>query len=738
MNRATWLASVSFAATSFTAAAQGQVVSPASSDAPLVSPASPVREQDRSSNNATTAPPAAQLEDIIVTASRRETTVRDVPTAISAYSGAKLAGQQVVSLNDLATISPNIQIGRSEGPNANVTIRGIGSTQYAAGSEPGVAFHVDGVYFAQTGLTASTLLDVNRVEILRGPQGTLFGRNATGGAVDILPNLPTKQFSYGADGSYAVGPAQARTSAFVSGPLTEDGKLLSRFAVQQTYNRGYTVNRAPGGPDRLDDQNNFSVRGQLEWLPRDDLTTRLSVEYQREADNGPAAFFIGTPDGTRPLVLQGAPAGDPKSRRQYANQGSVRQDALTATLTTDWRVLNGDLKAIASAQRSQADTDQDGDGTPVNYTDTQFGQQAHQYYGELLFSSDAKRRLTYVLGANYFSGFLRQNITVPIIGFPMPVVQVGAVTTISYATFAHAEWRPIQPLKLFGGLRYTEDRKRDSESNNFVGSIRQRASFNRLTYELGSSYDLGSGVTAYLKYATGYKSGGFSAGSLQPAFRPETNDNLEFGLKGSYLGGRFQANLSLFHTKYKDLQVQQIVGVSDTISNAARATIDGVELEMVVKPTSSLRLEISGAYLNARFDQFETGDSARPGLGTLNLAGNLLPQAPHGTLSSGVYWTLPIQLPGKLVLGGRYDWTSRVYFSEFNIPIASQNSAGKSFVDLRYTSPGERWSAGLYARNLTNAAIRNNVTVVSAVLGSLALATLQPGREVGISAGVHF
>ena len=729
------LAGASLLALGMSSAARAQTT-PGAPDQPLVAPAAPSKPQSSSANNAATS--GAQLEDIVVTASRRETTLRDVPTAISAYGGERLAERQLVNLNDVATISPNIQIGRSEGPNANVAIRGIGSTQYAAGSDPGVAFHVDGVYFAQTGLTASTLLDIDRVEILRGPQGTLFGRNATGGAINILPNLPTRQLTYGLEGSYAVAPAQARSSGYVSGPLDANGAWRGRLSAQQTYNRGYTRNDTPGAPSRLDDQNNFSVRGQLQWLPTDSFDTRLLVEYQNQDDNGPAAFLVGTPTGVRPAILQGAQAGDPEARRQRANQGDEHQEAMTATLTSVWHVGDGDLKGIFSAQSSRARTDQDGDGTAVQYTDTQFRQRAHQYYGELLYSSDAKRRLTYVLGLNGFYGYLFQDITVPIAGFPMPVTQIGEVRTQSYAAFAHVEWRPIDALKLFGGLRYTDDKKRDAESNNFVGAVKQRARFDRVTYEVGGSFDLGPRVTVYAKYATGYKSGGFSAGSLQPAFNPETNSNIEVGLKGSYLDGRLQANLAVFHTKYSDLQVQQIVGVSDTISNAARATVDGVELETVAKITPRLRLEVSGAYLNARFDRFDTADSSRPTLGTLDLRGNLLPQAPHGTLSAGAYYDLPVTIPGKLVLGARFDWASRVYFNEFNLPIAAQGAAGKGYADLRYTSANARWSAGLYARNITNQAIRNNVTVVSAVLGSLALATLQPGREVGVSLGFHF
>lgn len=312
MRRIQILASISGLA--LAAAVHAQTAPSAPADAPVVDLATPSAAVNVAPQPGAAAP-ANGLEEIVVTANRRASTLKDVPSSISAYGGAKLAAEQIVNLNDLAAISPNIQIGRSEGANANITIRGIGNTQFAAGSDPGVAFHVDGVYFAQTGLTASTLLDIDRVEVLRGPQGTLFGRNTTGGAINVLPNVPTSELHYGFDGSYAVDPWQARSAGFVSGPLTGDGTLLGRIAVQQTYNDGFTRNLVATGPRRLDTQNQ-SVRAQLEWKPTDRLTNRLSFEYAHENDSGPAAFRIGTPDPTQPLPvqIQGAPASNEANR----------------------------------------------------------------------------------------------------------------------------------------------------------------------------------------------------------------------------------------------------------------------------------------------------------------------------------------------------------------------------------------------------------------------------------------
>lgn len=687
---------------------------------------------------AQSAPAGTAVSEIVVTASRRSESIREVPTAISAYSGAKLTETQVASLNDLTAVTPNIQIS-SSGTSVDINIRGIGNGNLnQAGGEPGVAVQSDGVYLGQAGLAVATLVDVARVEILRGPQGTLFGRNATGGAINIIPNGPTEDLSYGVDVSAGAGPGMVRSSAYVSGPLDASGALLGRLAVGQSFNEGYTRNLAPGGPSRLDGINDGAVRGQLEWRPTQNLDVRLLAEYQKERDSGPAAFLLGTPGDTPlPAAIQGSPIGDPRSRQAYANIGSKALEAETVDLTVDWKLGGGDLKALVSYNASNQAFWQDGDGALASFTNTLYADKAHQEYAELIYASDASKPFNYVLGGNYYDENFRQNIQVPAVFLPFTFSEGGTVDTRSYAFFAHAQYAFWRSARLFAGVRYTDDHKTEHDFNNFVGTAHQTASWSHLTYEVGLSYDFSPSVTGYVKYATGYKSGGFSLGSLAPAFNPETNANYEVGLKGRFLDGALQANLAAFHMDYDNLQVNQIVGYSAAITNAARATTDGVEIESVIRPAPHLRIEASGSWLNARFDQFKTADSARPLLGVLDLSGNDLPGAPHFTASVGAFYDIPVAT-GTVTAAARYAWKSRLYFSEFNLPISSQSAAGKLDLFLTYKSLNQRWSAGVFALNATGQQVRSNVLVVSALLGSLALAQYQPARQVGVSFGYHF
>ena len=674
------------------------------------------------------------LEEIVVTATRRESSIREIPIAVSAYSGDRLEAAHVESLADLAPSSPNIQMS-TLATNANITIRGVGNDLTTAGSDPGVAFHVDGVYLAETGLTPSTFLDVNRVEILRGPQGTLFGRNATGGAVNVIPNTPTQQLSYGVDVDSGFSPTEDHVAGFISGPITSDGTLLGRLAMQQTYNEGFTKNLLPSGPRRLDDTNDYSGRGQLMWLPTEDFNARLSVEYQKEHDHGPGVYNLGVPDPAIPVPapIFGQPTGDPDQRQTYANQGEKQFEGFGSTLFTNWSVGGGNLKGTVSYNRTTQFDDAEGDGTPIDFTHTMYTQNVTQEFAELIYASNPERPFTFIVGANYFHEWEFQHIDVPVSFLPVAVSLGGTIRTNSYAAFTHVQYAFDFDLKLFAGVRVTTDEKHIDEFNNFIGTTSQHHSWTQPTYEVGTSYDITRSVTGYVKYATGYKGGGYSAGGLTPAFNPEKDQLVEMGLKGSYLDEALQANLAVFHMDYNDLQVAQVTGVISSVTNAARATVNGVEVETVERLTSALRFELSVGYLNAYFDKFNTVDSSRPALGTLNLAGNLLPLAPHFTANAAGYYDIPIGAPGKLTGGAQYDWKSRLYFSEFNLPIASQGAVGRLNLTLTYLSPNERWSVGAYARNVTNKTIKTSEIVVSSLLGSLALAEYQPGREVGLS-----
>lgn len=449
-----------------------------------------------------------------------------------------------------------------------------------------------------------------------------------------------------------------------------------------------------------------------------------------------------------------------KKRELYHNINYRKVHAFNTGLTLNWGIGAGNLKALVSYADSKVINVSDGDGTAAEDTYAAFKNSARQTYNELIYTSDDSKAFTYLLGANYFRERLTQNIEVPIAEAPLGggvtlydiTVFAGAVPliTTSYAGFAHGKYAITPDFKVFAGLRYTHDRKSMNQFNNFINGgtpLLQKDSWSKLTYELGASYAFGSNLDGYLKYATGFKGGGYSAGSLAPSFRPETNKNIEAGLKGNFFNRALQANLAAFYMKYNDLQVQQIVGVSSGITNAAKATVYGIELETALH-LDALRLEWDASYLNATFDEFKTADSCRPttcdpgtGVGnvpcSLDLSGNTLPQSPKYSSSWGAYYGIPAG-SGKVTLGARYDWKSKIYFTEFNLPISSQKAVGKLNLFLNYESGDKQFTASLFAKNVTNEQVNGNVIVVSSIIGSLALGQYQPSRQIGASVGYRF
>jgi iron complex outermembrane receptor protein len=416
--------------------------------------------------------------------------------------------------------------------------------------------------------------------------------------------------------------------------------------------------------------------------------------------------------------------------------------ARSVALIAGWSVGGGRLTATLAYNESHNRIDQDGDGTAIPFTETIFHNDADQRYGELLYASDADRPFSFVVGSNYYDEHFVQNNQIPTLGYPLYQAG-GVIDTASYAAFAHAQYALRPSTRVFGGLRYSHDTKDMREYLNYRAFFglpttnADKKSWSKITYEVGVSHDFSPSVTGYAKYATGYKSGGYSVSAFNPPFDPENNRNLEVGLKGAFLDRALQANLAAFHMKYRDLQVNQVQGLISAVSNAGRATVDGVEVESVLRPTETLRIEASAAWLDARFDAFMTQDSSRPALGALNLAGHTLPGAPHYTASLGVFNDVPTDL-GTVSLGARVDWKSRIYFSEFNIPISSQKAVAKLDLFMNFKSRDERWTASLFALNATDEQVRANVVVVSDLLGSLGVAQYQPGRQVGVSVGYHF
>ncbi|WP_411818625.1 TonB-dependent receptor [Hyphococcus sp. DH-69] len=679
-------------------------------------------------------------DQVVVTASRREETLVETPIAVSAYGGEQLREANIQTFPDLVTQSPNVHFGFN-GNNTNIAIRGIGTNLQGISSDPGVGFHVDGAYVADPGLALATLFDVKRVEVLRGPQGTLFGRNATGGAVNIISNTPTDDPEFGLSASAGL-PAGEHVEGFASGPISGDGTLLGRIAFEQTYRRGDVKNIAPTGPRRLNDKNDFAGRLQFEWRPTDTFSARILGQYQESNTAGAPYYYAGQVAHDLPVPLEDTFMAKPGDSEIAVNQGEVKLMEWSTGLFWDWDIGFGSLSGTVTRRESENSRIVDGDGTAVQYIDYDRFVKRETTTAEILFSSDDSSRLTYILGANYYddSAYAEGFTIVPFV-VPFPIGNPNTVDTESYAFFGHAKYEITPAWKIFGGARYTKDKKQDTQLS-VAGAVTAETAmdWSKPTFEVGTSYDFGYNRTGYVKYATGFKGGGFNNNST---FEPESNSMWELGLKGSYFDGLLTGNLALFRMNYENLQVYQIRftvedGSGSSVTNAAQATINGAEAEFALHLTPEFTLKLDGGWLDATFNNFITGDPARESLGDLDLSGNRLPNAPKFMVGIEPKYNTPLANGGELNLGVRFDWKSTVYFSEFNLPEVSQGPAGRLNAYANYTLPNGKWQVGLYGRNLTDSAAYGSGLVYSTVLNSMAAGTLQPSREFGIQVNYRY
>jgi len=684
------------------------------------------------------------IQEVVVTATRRESALLDAPVAVSAFGGAQLQARQVTDVGDLSSLVPNFQFGTSYGE-ARATIRGIGTNDVNGGADPGVAYHLDGVYIGTTGPAGNSFFDISRVEVLRGPQGTLFGQNATGGTVNLIPNRPTPQLGGYVSGTVGADPFLYNVEGALNGPLDPSGDLSGRLSLLKTYNEGYTKNLAPDGPRWLDDDDSLGVRGQLLYKPNDAFELHAELTYQRTDDNGPGYQLIGR-GGTSglPTIAQtlGGVLPPLDEHDVYANEGYAKGEFLLATLDGSLKLGQGMLKVLLSAGRTQSDTDADGDGTAVDFTSSQVDYLARQVFGEVFYDVKPIETLDVIVGANAYYQDLNQvfNVPVSVILGPTPVTVSlgGRLYTSTYAQFAHVDWDATKRIKVFGGVRYTVDHKVYTEFNNFVGTDSGSPSWDQLTYEGGVSAKLTNELNAYVKYSTGFKGGGLQLGTLSAPVKPETDSSTEAGLKGLFFGRTLETNLAVFHMPYSNLQLTKVEGFVTGFENAAKATVDGAELETTWRATHAFRLEFTGSLLDARFDQFESADPSDPNPVVQNLAGKRLPSSPPAAFSLGGYYTLDGYAPGPVTLGARYYWQAKEYFDAFNTPDISQAAVGRADLTVNFASRDGVWSASLFAKNIADAVVRDTGIVVSNLLGSPALVTLAPGRSVGVTLRRNF
>ena len=666
--------------------------------------------------------------EIIVTAQRQEQKLQDVPVSVTAFSTEQLRQANVETVQDIAVRTPGLSVSAVDPINTNFAMRGIGSApgiSQNAGGDPSVVVFVDGVYAGRGGTPDLDALDLERVEVLRGPQGTLFGKNAIGGLVQFISRKPSDDPSFafeGTVGNYSKFGVSARGNM----PLTDTIYLSAGLAMKRRD--GYEFNETTGND--VNDQQLITGRVALRLLPTDtlDIILRADVSDQDQKgnprhNNCDTSFNGGVhcvginPD---PRVVNAYTDGLIK-RRVQSYSAEVNLDLGFATLTSLTALRKVDIEFETAFFSNPINP-------PTQIESTDFGQEDNsQFSQELRLAFDAfDGRLSGQTGVYY----LKENnerIQGQIQQFPSPAISgVGrypqSVNARSIAVFGQLDFEIVPSLTVTAGGRMTWERK----SGRFAGfkvdsgpgvppplgsaagyDVTGREDWKAFTPRVALNWKATDDILFYASAARGYKSGGFqglsgtAAGASTP-YNPEFAWGYELGAKTEWLDRALRLNVSLFQTDYSDLQISQLVPLCCVVvSNAAKARIRGAEAEFVIRPVRGLQFDGSYAYLDTKFTEY-----AIPGQ---DYTGNELPRSPKNKLNIGGYYEFPIgNLFAKLRVD--YSWVDDAFFEASNIP--QQIWPSHDNLDARFSIAGEneQWELSVWGKNLTDELVPTYVT----------------------------
>jgi iron complex outermembrane receptor protein len=568
------------------------------------------------------APDDGGIQDIVVTAQRRAENLQRAAIPVSAVTGDALVSAGVSDVTGLSRLVPSLVVQPVVGASVNFYLRGVGSFAANAFQENPIAFNYNGVYIARPAAPFGTFYDLERLEVLKGPQGTLYGRNATGGAINVIPKAPSLT-GPAADivaeyGNYDSKKVSAAVNV-VLGPT-----VALRVAGQVVDRDGYLS-------DGYDDENGQAIRGSLLFKPNEWLTATLSADYFHQGGKGtggvlvPGAVTPGAPDpkdriggsdprstaalAVIPLVASGG-VRPPQSDGFYDSKfwgvsANIDMDLgpVKLTIVPAYRDHRPDLLAYNSGYYLRVD------------------ERSKQKSLEVRLASNEDSVLQYVVGAYYFKENQRDFFN-PIHGPFQSSLIISNLTSKSAAIFGQATYLLTDRFRLVGGGRYTEDKKSQ------VTSLAQRSfgvgpttavtgdvKFTKFTYKAGVEFDAAEHSLLYANISTGYKSGGFFIAAINNTFKPEVLTAYTVGSKNRFLDNRLQINLEAFYWNYKDQQVNHLgpvqtslappaFGITQITENAGKSRIYGLEAEILFKPTRSDNLAIDLQYLNAKYQHF--------------------------------------------------------------------------------------------------------------------------------------
>lgn len=731
------------------------------------------------------------ISEVVVTAQHRAENVQKVPIPITAVEGAMLEKEGVTGFKELGLRVPSLRFGGGVTGGENViTMRGLGSQNTTPGGDSPVAYNIDGVYVQRTTSIDPEFYDIARVEVLRGPQGTLYGRNSVGGSINVITNKPSQDFQAGADAM--IGNYSARTfRGFANIPLTlgdGDFTAAARFTAVSAKHDAYTKNLStrPTATDQLDRQDYQMIRGQLalNFTPHARLLLAAHYSWNDGVAATATAWWQTPARYTRPpLGIAAGSACDfstaAKFRPRQVCHDSPdvgKNDTRLFSGTFDYDLPFATFTSVTAYGKSNVSQVSDGDGSnlPIS-VGSRWIMNSKQFSEEVRLASTGEGPLNWVVGGIYFYGKNFQDFGYRDLGFndfgPTAIFDqfnffsLGTSRTKSYAPFAQVDYDLAKtsvgvPLTLTLGVRYTHDRKYGINSLDYQLPIACGGScgvfagpfsktWSQTTGKIGVAYQINEATMAYVSASRGYLAGGNIIG-LGSIYNPETLVSYDAGWKSRFLDNHVQLNVAAYHEEIKHLQVFIQSSTQSGINNVDGTTkVNGLEVEFTAVPLEHLRLNGTLTLTDAKYGRYITTDTrfGGPGPGCdattklCNFKGNRLNQTPSYAFNLGAEYRIETS---SGVFTPRIDtfFSGKVDFLPDNYVTSRQKAYHLTNARVTWTSANERLRVDAFVNNIEDNDVISNDGLQSISLGQQALEpdnfVYYPPRTYGLRLGVSF
>ena len=688
------------------------------------------------------------FDAITVTAQKVEENSQDVPISISTYSGEALTEIGLSGTDDLGNLVPGLELGRTNGEGSQliVFLRGAGLNDYNTNNAGPVALYADDVYISSPALTPFQFFDIERLEVLKGPQGTLYGRNTTGGAIKAISNKPTDEFEF--NGRALIGEFETTEfEAAISGSISD--QVRARFAIQKSDSDGYGTNALDGSPTNGHDI--LSWRAMADFDATENLRIRFNLHGATNQSEAAAPNFLGIipPDGSDLLGYTGT--GDPFIG-EYEPIDDNDLDTIGGYIDAEWNLGEITLTSVTAYDELDNFNVDHTDAGPNQLLDFRFGVESETFTQELR-ATGGTDKVNWLVGAYYLTEELVQNQTGDVgrtlrdfpVGFggtggapdpagdltgglPVALVRnINTQETDTFAVFGQFDYALSEKLTVTVGGRYTSEEKtfdgraffeeelipaEFSELYNITGLSIEDDAF---SWKLGLDYQASDDVLIYASASRGFKSGGFNGGfiafepdpaaALEP-YDPEFVNAYELGIKSEWLDNMLRVNGAVFMNDTSDLQVFTLVNTGDLpflqLTNAADAEVLGAELDITVYPTDGLLLNLSAAYLDSELQDF-TGGSGD------DLSGNQLSFTPEWSVTGLARYDHDLGDRGSVYAQTSFSYKDDQFFSTENDPIAGQEAHTVVNARIGYNSPSGQYGVALFGKNITDETYLTNV-----------------------------